>query len=100
MSKTKPTFGAFNQGVIPKIACFNQATVPLGVDFDKLISAMQKYIDKYVAPVWGTPAVLVKTTGFKKGMWAMVFLDNADQPGAFAYHDLTPEWISIFQKFL
>ena len=53
---TKPQLGAFNQGIIPTIACFNKATVALGVDLDKLISAMQAYVDQYVAPVWGTPA--------------------------------------------
>ena len=79
MTLAKTVFGAFNQGVIPTIACFNQATVPLGVDFDGLIAVMQEYIDTYVAPVWGTPAKLVKTTDFQKGAWAMVFLDDADQ---------------------
>ena len=78
-------FGAFNQGIVPTIAVFNKATVALGVDLDKLIAAMQEYVDKYVAPVWGTPAKLVKTEGFVKGTWAIVFLDNADQPGALAY---------------
>ena len=56
MNETKPVFGAFNQGVIPTIACFNKAKTPLGVDLDKLIAAMQAYMDQHVAPVWGTPA--------------------------------------------
>src|SRR6267143_1983090 len=87
----KPLFGAFNQGAIPTIACFNKANTALGVDFDALIAAMQAYIDNNIAPVWGTPATLVKTTDFQPGAWAMVFLDNADQAGALAYHDLTPD---------
>ncbi|MGH8711667.1 MAG: hypothetical protein ACREVA_10205 [Burkholderiales bacterium] len=62
-----PIFGAFNQGGVPKIACFNKATVALGVNFDALIAAMQVFVDKYVAPVWGTPAKLVKSKGFVKG---------------------------------
>jgi len=69
---TGPTLGAFNQGELPTIAC-------------------QVYIDEHVAPVWGTPAKLIKTTGFEKGAWAMVFLDDADQPDALACHDLTPD---------
>lgn len=48
-------------------------TPALDVDFDKLIAAMQTYVDRQVAPVWGTPAKLVKTKDFKKGAWAMVF---------------------------
>src|SRR5260370_12430022 len=87
---SKPTFAAFNQGQIPTIACFNQATIALGVDFDALIAAMQAYVVNTVAPVWGTPANLVKTTDFQPGAWAMVFLDNAHQAGALSYHHLTP----------
>ena len=100
MKHTGPTFGAFNQGTVPTIACFNKATTALGVDFDALIAAMQMYVDKYVAPVWGTPAKLIKSKGFVKGAWAMVFLDNADQPGALAYHDLTPDGLPQSKVFV
>jgi hypothetical protein len=96
----KKVLGAFNQGLAPTIACFNQATVPLGVDLDALIAAMQEYITTYIVPVWGTPATLVKTTGLQSGAWAMVFLDNADQPGALAYHDLTPDGLPISKVFV
>jgi hypothetical protein len=96
----KTIFGAFNQGVIPTIACFNNATVALGVDFNDLIDAMQEYVDKFVAPVWGTPAKLVKTKDFQSGAWAMVFLDDADQPGALAYHDLTPDGLPVSKVFV
>jgi len=95
MPLRRPTFGAFNQGNVPTIACFNQATVALGVDLDKLIAAIQAFVDRDVAPVWGTPARLAKSTGFVKSQWAMVFLDNADQPGALAYHDLTPDGLTL-----
>ena len=95
-----PIFGAFNQGGVPKIACFNKATVALGVNFDALIAAMQVFVDKYVAPVWGTPAKLVKSKGFMKGAWAMVFLDDADQPGALAYHNLTPDGLPQSKVFV
>jgi len=100
MASKPPTFGAFNQGVVPTIACFNQATVALGVDLDALIAAMQEYVTSHVAPVWGTPATLVKTTDFQAGAWAMVFLDNADQPGALAYHDLTPDGLPVSKVFV
>lgn len=90
----------FNQGVAPTIACVNHATVPLGVDFDKLIAVLQKYIDTCVAPAWGTPAKLVKATGLQRGAWAMIFLDDADQKGAMAYHDLTPEHLPVAKVFV
>ena len=91
---------AFERGQVPIIACFNQAKTPLGVDLDRLVRAMQTFVDKHVAPVWGTPAKLVKTTGFLKKAWAVVFLDDADQPGALAYHDLTPEGLPLSKVFV
>ena len=100
MSSTRPIMKAFNQGELPTIACFNKATDPLGVDFDALIAAMQAYVDQYVVPVWNTPAKLVKTTDFVEKAWAMVFLDNADQPGALAYHDLTPDGLPLSKVFV
>lgn len=100
MATSRPVFGAFNQGDIPRIACFNKATVPLGVDYKDLIAALQVYVDKHIVPVWGTPAKLVKTAGFRKGMWAIVFLDDADQEGALAYHDLTPEGMPLSKVFV
>lgn len=102
MTTNKPKFGAFNQGVIPTIACFIDKTTktPLGVGLDALIAAMQAYVTNFVAPVWGTPAKLVKSTGFVKNAWAVVFLDNADAPGALAYHDLTPDGFPISKVFV
>lgn len=100
MKTKRPKFAAFNQGITPTIACFNKATVSLGVDLKELISAMQEYIDNYVAPVWGTPGKLVKSNDFIKDAWAVVFLDNADQPGALAYHDLTPSGLPLSKVFV
>lgn len=91
---------AFDRGQIPTVSCFNRATISLGVDFDKLLAAMQKFVDAYFATVWGTPARLTKTTGFVKGTWAMVFLDNADVSGALAYHDLTPDGYPLSKVFV
>jgi hypothetical protein len=100
MANGRPVFGAFNQGVIPTIACFNKASTPLGVKLDDLIAAMQAYVDHHVAPVWGTPAKLIKSTDFVKDAWAMVFLDDADEPGALAYHDLTPGGLPLSKVFV
>lgn len=100
MRKSGPVFAAFDQGQIPQIAVFNQATTPLGVDLDALVAALQKFVTDYVVPVWGTPARLVRTAGFKKGAWAFVFLDTADQAGALAYHDLTPEGFPLSKVFV
>jgi hypothetical protein len=96
----KTVLGAFNQGLTPTIACFNKATTPLGFKLGDLVAAMQIYIDEHVAPIWGTPAKLVESTDFVKGAWAIVFLDNADQPGALAYHDMTPEGLPESKVFV
>lgn len=100
MRTARPKFGAFNQGGIPTIACFNKAKTALGVEFDALVAAMQVFVTQHVVPVWGTPATLVKTKGFVKGAWAMVFLDDADEPNALAYHDLTPDGLPVSKVFV
>src|SRR5712692_5463774 len=86
--------------VVPTIACFNKAKTPLGVNFSKLIEAMQIYVNDRVAPVWGTPAILKETTDFEEGAWAMVFLDNADTAGVLAYHTLTPDGLPLSTVFV
>ena len=100
MKSARPKFAAFNQGGVPTIACFNKASTPLGVKLDALIAAMQAFVNQHVMPVWGTPARLIKSKGYVKGAWAMVFLDNADQPGALAYHDLTPDGMPQSKVFV
>jgi len=93
---------AFDRGQIPAIACFNQATVPLGggLGFDKLIATLQQFLDQIFVPVWGTPARLVRTTGFQKGAWALAFLDTADVANALGYHDLTPDGLPLSKVFV
>ncbi len=100
MKKRGMVRAAFDKGQIPTIACFNKAKTPLGLDLDKLLAALQKFVDRCVVPVWGTPANLVRTTGFLKGAWALVFLDNADQADALAYHDLTPDGFPVSNVFV
>ena len=99
-SLSGPLRAAFNQGNVPTIAVFNKAITPLDVDLDKLIAALQIYVDEHIVPVWGTPAKLVKSKGYRKGAWAIVFLDDADQPGALAYHDLTPDGLPQSKVFV
>jgi len=93
-------FAAFDKGQTPTIACFNKATMPLGADLGALIAAMQQFVDTCVAPVWGTPAKLVKSDDFISGAWAVVFLDDADAANALAYHELTPDGLPISKVFV
>ena len=84
----------------PTISCFNRAETSLGVKFERLIKAMQVYIDKHVAPVWGTPAKLVRTDGFVPKTWALVFLDDAEVAGTLGLHDLTPDGLPLAKVFV
>jgi hypothetical protein len=68
----------FKPGHVPTIACINRATSDLGVDFSSLVSALQQYVDMHLAPVWGTPAKLRKTTKPRENAWTMLFVDSAD----------------------
>lgn len=99
---SRPIYKAFDQGQIPTIACFTDKSckTPLGYTLTSLVKALQDYVDKYFAPVWGTPCKLVATSGFIKGGWAIVFLDDADEPGALAYHDLTPDGLPLSKVFV
>jgi hypothetical protein len=92
--------GAFNQGSVPVIACFDHSAALTGAEFDRIVRALQVYVDEHVAPVWGTPAKLVKSKGFVKGAWALAFLDDVDRPGVYAYHDLTPDGMPMSKVFV
>src|ERR1700675_2136888 len=100
MPARKIVMAAFNQGAVPTIACINSATVDLGVDFDKLIAALQKFLDECFVPIWGTPAKLVKATKPASDAWTFVFLDDADAPGALGYHDLTKNGLPLSKIFV
>lgn len=97
---TKPTFSAFNLGEKPTIACFNQAKTPLGVDLDDLIAVLQAYVNNFVAPVWGTPATLVRSDDFLKGAWAVSLLDDSDQANILGFHNLTDEGLPLSKVFV
>ena len=85
---------------VPTIVCINHASVPLGVDFAALVAAMQVYVDKHVAPVWGTPAKLVRGKDLKEGKWGMVFVDHANHAHSLARHDLTPDGLPMARVFV
>jgi hypothetical protein len=84
----------------PRIACINKAKVSLGVDFDKLIPALQTFLDDCFVPGWGTPARLVKANKEIHGAWTMVFLDNADVKDAEGYHDIKKNGLPLSKVFV
>lgn len=95
---------AFNQGgQFPTIGVVNLATVPLGVDLDALIAALQKFLDEHFVPIWGYPAKLVKYASLKDipaDQWQFLFIDDADSAGALGYHDLTKNGQPVSKVFV
>jgi D-alanyl-D-alanine carboxypeptidase len=93
---------AFDKGQLPTIACVNSATIPLGVDWTALITALDDYVNKYFSPVWGTPARVVDAGAgpVPPGCWGLVFKDNSDQPNALGYHNLTDDGLPLSQVFV
>lgn len=90
----------FDSGLSPTIAIVNLATVDLGVDLSALIAAMQLGIDKHFAPAWGCSATLMRAQKPAAKAWNMLFLDDADAPGALAYHDLTKDGFPVLKVFV
>jgi hypothetical protein len=82
----------------PDIVVFDSST-SLPFKLNDYVPALQSFIDNHLAPVWGTPAKLHIGTGPEKGAWGFGFYDTADQPGALAYHDLTPDGMPLSKTF-
>jgi hypothetical protein len=87
----KPKSGLSKRASDPTILCVNHATEKLGVDFDRLVAALQKYVDEHFAPVWGIRANIEKAKAPRSGTWTLLFTDNqdsADHAGWLGLHHL------------
>ena len=91
---------AFNQGKYPTIAFVNLATEPLGTDLGKLVSALDKQMERDFVPIWGYPAKLYVTQKPKPDEWQVVFLDDADAANALGYHDITKNGQPVSKVFV
>jgi len=100
MARTPMIRKVFSRKAVPTIACINKAKMDIGVDFDRLVRTLQTFVDDCFAPVWGTPAKLVKATKPRHGDWTMVFLDRPDAPGAEGYHDITHHGLPLGKVFI
>ncbi len=89
---------------MPKIAVMNQSTVMADVDIQKMIPAFAQQWNNDLRPVWGVDAAAFTFVPAHQmpaaGSWWLVFLDNSDQAGALAYHDLTNEGLPISKVFV
>src|ERR1700683_384465 len=91
---------AFNQGKFPTVAFVNLATAPLGTDLRKLVSALDKQMQRDFVPIWGYPAKLYVAEKSKPGEWQVVFRDDADAANALGCHDLTKDGQPVSKVFV
>ncbi|MGC2201416.1 MAG: hypothetical protein WA633_14910 [Stellaceae bacterium] len=89
---------------MPQIAVMNESTVITDADVQKMLAAFDQQWNKDLRPVWGVDAAtftfVPKPQMPPTGSWWLVFLDDSDQAGALAYHDLTNEGLPISKAFV
>jgi hypothetical protein len=89
---------------MPQIAVMNESTVISDNDVRKMLPAFEQQWNKDLQPVWGVdPATfnfVPKHQMPAADSWWLVFLDDSDQAGALAYHDLTNEGLPISKVFV
>jgi hypothetical protein len=89
---------------MPQIAVMNESTVMSDNDVQKMLPAFDQQWNKDLQPVWGVDAAtfnfVPKPQMPAAGSWWLVFLDDSDQAGALAYHDLTNDGLPISKVFV
>lgn len=90
----------FEYGKKPTIAIQNRcrAGVELGCDLGKTVDALQTQLDRDFFPAWGRSANLVlleSESRFPRGVWQLLIVESADDPGAEGYHELTEDGLPI-----
>jgi hypothetical protein len=87
-----------------QIAVINEATAASDADVQAMIPAFSQQWNTDLLPVWGvdqaTFTFVPKGQSPAAGTWWVVFLDDSDQAGALAYHDLTNEGLPISKVFV
>lgn len=89
---------------MPNIAVINESTAIADDRVKAMLPALQTQWNRDLQPMWGVEeAGLVfvpKGIAPASGLWWSVFLDDSDQAGALAYHDLTNEGLPIAKTFV
>ncbi len=89
---------------MPQIAVINESTACTDADVQQWIPALAKQWNTDLRQVWGvdeaTFAFIPKGTQPAAGTWWLVFLDDSDQAGALAYHDLTDQGLPLSKVFV
>jgi hypothetical protein len=87
-----------------QLAVINESTAITDADVQKMVPAFETQWNHDLDPIWavGTSSFtfVPKKQAPAKGTWWVVFLDDSDQAGALAYHDLTSEGLPISKVFV
>jgi hypothetical protein len=87
-----------------QIAVINESTAISDADIQKMLPAFTQQWNGDLEPIWGVEQtafqLVAKSQAPAAGTWWLVFLDNSDQAGALAYHDLTNEGLPLSKVFV
>jgi hypothetical protein len=90
--------------VMPQLAIINESTSISDQDVQNMMPALEQQWNNDLRSVWGVEeAALIfvpKGQAPAPGTWWVVYLDNSDQAGALAYHDLTNDGLPISKIFV
>jgi hypothetical protein len=92
------------EGSMPQIAVINESTDITDASVQNFLPAFGQQWNQDLRPVWGLHAATFTFVPANQapasGTWWVVFLDDSDQAGALAYHDLTDEGLPISKVFV
>src|SRR5690242_11050047 len=87
-----------------ELAVMNESTAISDADVQAMLPAFDKQWNKDLQPIWGVDAAdftfVPKSQSPAGGTWWVVFLDDSDQAGALAYHDLTNDGLPLSKVFV
>jgi hypothetical protein len=87
-----------------QIAVINESSAITDADVQAMLPAFAQQWNGDLQPIWGveeaTFTFVPKSQSPAAGTWWVVFLDDSDQAGALAYHDLTNEGLPISKVFV
>ena len=87
-----------------QIAVINNSTAITDGHVQEMLPAFDHQWNQDLDPIWGVGSAkftfVPKGHAPAAGSWWVVFLDNRDQAGALAYHDLTNEGLPLSKVFV
>ena len=92
------------EGFMPNIVLINESAGVSDAQIQVMLPAFAEQWNEDLRSVWGVEeaafAFSPRTERPAAGSWWVVFLDDSDQAGALAYHDLTNDGLPIAKVFV